>query len=334
MKKKLDYKELLTLGGVLTLICVIVAGIVSTVYITTADQIALNNAVSKDDLAVIMPESDSIEDMTAEFEANENIIEIYKALKGSEEVGYVYKTVVTGYKPELTTLVGIDKEGNVVAAKVTQSSETPGLGALVAESKYISQYTNKTTEAPFEVVKTPPAGDQEIQAVSGATISSTAVANAVNLAVKFHKENILGEEVVEEVKPEPTLENMYLTGDTLEAIDGELKTLVAKTGEEVTGYVVYAENAGFYPDKPITVAVGFDKATNKITNIMIINQDETPGIGNVIEEEGFSDLFKDKDAVEQEIEIYSGATLSSTGSFKAVNKAVEYYNTVLLQGGN
>lgn len=334
MKKKLDIKELLTLGGVLTIICVIVAGIVSTVYITTADQIALNNAVSAQDLAVIMPESDSIEDMTAEFEPNENIIEIYKALKGSEEVGYVYKTVVNGYKPELTTLVGIDIEGNVVAAKVTQSSETPGLGALVAEEKYISQFTGKSTQVPFEVVKAATSGDQEIQAVSGATISSTAVANAVNLAVKFHKENILGEEVVEEVKPEPTLENMNLQGDTLVEMEGELLTLVAKSGETITGYVVYAENPGFYPEMPITVAVGFDIATNKISNILIIEQNETPGIGSVIEEEGFSALFKDKEATEQQAEVYSGATLSSEGSYKAINKAIEYYNNVLLQGGN
>lgn len=334
MRKKMDIKELLTLGGVLTLICIIVAGVVSTVYITTADQIALNNAVSSEDLAVIMPESDSIEDMTADFEPNENIVEIYKALKGSEEVGYVYKTMVTGYKPELTTLVGIDKEGNVVAAKVTQSQETPGLGAVVSEEKFISQFTGKSTEAPFEIVKTSAAGDQEIEAVSGATISSTAVANAVNLAVKFHKENILGEEVAEEVKPEPTLENMNLAGDTLEEIAGDMITLVAKSGEEITGYVVYAENPGYYDDKPITVAVGFDMTTNKITNILIINQEETPGIGSVIEEEGFSALFQDQDAMEQEVQVYSGASLSSQGAFKAINKAIEYYNSVLLQGGN
>ncbi len=333
MKKRIDMKELLTLGGVLTLICVIVAGIVSSVYITTADQIALNNAVGPKDLAVVMPMSDTIKDITSEFEPNENIPQIFKALKGSDEVGYVYKTVVTGYKPDLTTLVGIDLEGNIIAAKVTQSQETPGYGSLVGEEKYISQYTNKTTEAPFELVKTTPSGDQEIQAVSGATISSTAVVNAINLAVKFHKENILGEEVAEEVKAEPTLENMNLTGDTLEEIDGEFKTLVAKSGEEITGYVVFAESNGYNPDMPITVAVAFDKPTNKILNIMVVNQEETPGFGDVIKEEGFSALFKDQDAVEQDIEIYSGATYSSEGAFKAVNKAIEYYNNVLIPGG-
>ncbi|NLB21225.1 MAG: FMN-binding protein [Clostridium sp.] len=333
MKKKLDIKELLTLGGVLTLICVIVAGIVSTVYITTAEQIALNNAVSSDDLAIIMPEGDTIEDMTGEFEPNENITEIYKALSGSEEVGYVYKTVVVGYKPDLTVLVGVSLDGNVVAAKISQSQETPGLGSLVAEDKFISQFTNKTTEAPFEVVKASASTDQEIEAVSGATVSSFAVANAVNIAVNFHKENILGEEVAEEVKPEPTIENMKLTGDTLEEIDGEMMTFAAKSGEEITGYVVYAENPGYYPEMPITVAVGFDLATDTISNILIVNQNETAGIGDVIEEDGFSALFQGKETIPQDIQIYSGATLSSEGSYKAINKAIEYYN-VTLKGGN
>lgn len=333
MSKKFDIKELLTLGGVLTLICVIVAGIISTVYITTADQIALNNAINSEDLAMVMPEADAIEDMTAEYEENENIPEIYKAVKGTEEVGYVYKTVVTGYSPELTTLVGIDNEGNIVAAKVTQHQESPGFGDGATKVEWISQFFDKSTAQPFEIVKNAPSAEQEIQAISGATITSNAVAGAVNMAVNFHKENILGEEVAEEVKPEPTLDNMNLTGDVLEEIDGDMLTLVAKTGEEITGYVVYAENPGYYDDKPITVAVGFDTATDTITNILIINQDETAGIGDVIEEDGFSALFKDKDAAEQEIQIYSGATLSSQGAYKAINKAIDYYNNVL-KGGN
>ncbi len=333
MKTKFDIKELLTLGGVLTLICVIVAGVVSTVYITTADQIAMNNAINAEDLAIVMPESDAIEDMTAEFEPNENIPEIYKAMKGTEEVGYVYKTVVTGYSPELTTLVGIDNEGNVVAARVTQHQESPGYGEGVAEEKFISQFTNKSTESPFEIVKNAAATDQEIQMVTGATISSNAVAGAVNMVVNFHKEFVLGEEVAEEVKPEPTLENMNLTGDTLEEIDGDMMTLAAKSGDEITGYVVYAENPGYYPEMPITVAVGFDLATDTISNILIVNQNETAGIGDVIEEDGFSALFQGKETIPQDIQIYSGATLSSEGSYKAINKAIEYYNNTL-KGGN
>lgn len=336
MKKKTDnlLLELVKLGAILTIICVVVAGIVAYVYESTKEQIALNNAINKDDLAVVMPEADSIEDVTADFEADETIVEIYKALKGSDVVGYVYKTKVSGYKPDLTTVIGMDMDGQVIAARVTQLSETPGLGARVQEEEFISQFSSKTPEGEFKVVKTAPAADNEIAAVSGATISSTAVTGAVNTVVKFHKANILGEEVTEEPKAEPTIENMLLTGDEMVEIEGEYKTFEVKTAGAVTGYIVYAASPGYYEDKPITVAVAFDNATKKITNIMVVEQNETQGVGNVIQEEGMAKLFQGKDAVEQERVVYSGASESSKGVFKAVNKAILYYNDVLMQGGN
>lgn len=334
MKKKNLLQELLFLGVTLTIICVIVGGIVAFVYETTKEQIAMNNKINAADLAIVMPESDSIEDVTTEFEVNDYITEVYKALKGSDVVGYVYKTTTSGYKPGLSTLIGLDNEGNVVAAKISQSSETPGLGALVAEDKFISQFAGKETASEFQIVKTEPAGADEIQAVSGATISSTAVASSVNEAVKFHKKNILGEEVVEAPKAEPTIENMRLTGDEMVETPGELKTFEVKTAGAVTGYIVYASNPGYYEDKPITVAVSFDAAAKQVKNIMVVEQNETQGIGTKISEEGFAQLFQDKPSEEMSVQVYSGASESSKGVFKAVNKAILYFNDVLMQGGN
>lgn len=334
MKKKSLVGELLTLGGTLMLICIIVAGIVAFVFTSTREQIAMNNAVNAEDLAVVMPESDAIEDLTAEFEEHEIIKEIYKATNGSDVVGYVYKMMIAGYKPDLATLVGIDNEGSVIAAKVTQSSETPGLGALVADDAFISQFTGKGTSESFQVVKGTPASDSEIQTVSGATISSGAVTTSINEAVKFHKENILGEEVAEAPVAEPTIENMNLSGDEMNEIDGELKTVEVKAAGEVTGYIVYAANKGYYDESPITVAVAFDTLTKTITNIMIIEQNETPGLGDVILDDEFAQMFQDKPSEEMSVEVYSGASESSKGVYRAVNKAILYFNDVLMQGGN
>ncbi|WP_312653013.1 RnfABCDGE type electron transport complex subunit G [Proteiniclasticum sp.] len=331
MKNKNILRELLTLGGTLTLICVIVAGIVAVVFNTTKEQIAMNNAVNAEDLALVMPESDAIEDVTDQYDEHEIIREVYKATSGTETVGYVYKMITNGYKPELGVLVGIDNEGNTIAAKITQSSETPGLGALVAEDAFITQFTGKETASSFQVVKTTPAGASEIQAVSGATISSTAVTSAINDAVKFHKENILGEEVVEVPVVEPTFENMKMTGDEMAEISGELKTLEVKTAGEVTGYIVYGSGTGYYEDKPIKVAVGFDNATETITNILIIEQNETPGIGDAILQEGLTELFQGAAAEEQATQVYSGASESSKGVYKAVNQAILYYHDVLMK---
>jgi electron transport complex protein RnfG len=133
---------------------------------------------------------------------------------------------------------------------------------------------------------------------------------------------------------EPTIENMRLTGDEMAEIPGDLKTFEVKTAGEVTGYIVYASNPGYYEDKPIEVAVSFDTATRQVKNIMVVKQNETQGIGTKITEEGFTTLFQDKASEEMSVQVYSGASESSKGAFKAVNKAILYFNDVLMQGGN
>ena len=288
VKKNSLGAELLKLGAVLTVICLVVAGVVAFVYESTKEQIKLNNMINKDQLAIVMPESDSIEDVTADYPVDDTIFEVYKALKGTDTVGYIYKTSVTGYKPELTTLIGLNNEGNVIAAMVTSHAETGGLGANVVNQAFIGQFTGKSTANEFKVVKTTPAAENEIESVSGATISSTAVATAVNTAVSSYKVNVLKAEA-------PVAE---------------------------------------FKEGPIKVAVAFDKESKKITNIMITEQTETKGLGDVIEDEEFSKLFQGKDAAEQEVQIYSGATFSSKGAISAINKAVGYFDEIMLQGGN
>lgn len=327
--------ELLSLGAVLTIICLVVAGIVAFIYESTKEQIKLNNMLNKDQLAIVMPESDSFEDVTAEYPVDETIFEVYKALKGTDTVGYIYKTKVTGYKPDLTTLIGLNNEGNVIAAIVTNHAETGGLGANIVNQAFIGQFTGKSTANEFKIVKTTPAAENEIQSVSGATISSTAVATAVNAAVSSYKVNILKAEApVAEVKEDPNIENMLLTGDEMVELPGAFKAFEVKTAGVTTGYIIYAESTGYSEDGPIEVAVAFDKASKKITNIMVTKQTETKGLGDVIEDEEFSKLFQGKDAAEQEVQIYSGATFSSKGAISAINKAVGYFNEIMLQGGN
>lgn len=327
--------ELLSLGAVLTIICLVVAGIVAFIYESTKEQIKLNNMLNKDQLAIVMPESDSFEDVTAEYPVDETIFEVYKALKGTDTVGYIYKTKVTGYKPDLTTLIGLNNEGNVIAAIVTNHAETGGLGANIVNQAFIGQFTGKSTANEFKIVKTTPAAENEIQSVSGATISSTAVATAVNAAVSSYKVNILKAEApVAEVKEDPNIENMLLTGDEMVELPGAFKAFEVKTAGVTTGYIIYAESTGYSEDGPIEVAVAFDKASKKITNIMVTKQTETKGLGDVIEDEEFSKLFQGKDAAEQEVQTYSGATFSSKGAISAINKAVGYFNEIMLQGGN
>lgn len=91
-----------------------------------------------------------------------------------------------GYGGNITLAVGIDLEGTILGVEVVEHSETSGLGSKVEEDPFKSQYLNKNVDS-FVVTKTGATADNEIDSVSGATISSDAVNNAVNAAIYIAK---------------------------------------------------------------------------------------------------------------------------------------------------
>lgn len=86
-----------------------------------------------------------------------------------------------GYGGSISMMVGVDEKLNVTGVSIMDSSkETPGLGANVGVSSFYGQFIGKTKD--ISVKKSSPKGN-EVEAVTGATISSQAVANGVNDAV-------------------------------------------------------------------------------------------------------------------------------------------------------
>ena len=83
-------------------------------------------------------------------------------------------------------LVGFDSElTHITGMTPTEHTETPGLGAKITEDEFRNQFNNKTLKANLVVIKSikpEDASEYQIAAITGATISSDAVAKAVNLA--------------------------------------------------------------------------------------------------------------------------------------------------------
>lgn len=104
--------------------------------------------------------------------------------KGGKTVGYCIKVEPSGYGGKISMMVGLDTELKVSGIKITSMSETPGLGAK-ADSEWINQFKGKSGK--LSVVKTGKAGENEINAISGATITSKAVTEGVNAAVDTAK---------------------------------------------------------------------------------------------------------------------------------------------------
>ena len=98
-------------------------------------------------------------------------------------LGTALTVVVKGYGGDMTILVGTDGQNAVTGVRLLSHTETPGLGTNAEKDVFLSQYTGKT--GALSVSRTSPC-DNEIQAITSATITSRAVTEGVNAALAFN----------------------------------------------------------------------------------------------------------------------------------------------------
>ncbi len=110
----------------------------------------------------------------------------YDALDEKGNVmGYVFSVTVKSYGGDLSAMVGISSETDkITGVEITAISDTPGLGMKVDSEDFLSQYIDRSGNIG---VNKNEKTDTEIQAVSGATISSKAVTEAVNQAFSAYE---------------------------------------------------------------------------------------------------------------------------------------------------
>ena len=103
------------------------------------------------------------------------------------EVGYVVtSTSKDGYGGAITVSVGIEADGTVSGIEFLTLAETAGLGMNADKPEWKGQYAGKNVDL-FTVTKNGASAENEINAISGATITSNAVTGAVNGAVYYVK---------------------------------------------------------------------------------------------------------------------------------------------------
>lgn len=102
-------------------------------------------------------------------------------------LGYVITVTSTeGSQANITLSMGVTMDGVLNGYATTAISETPGLGSKVADADFKAQFEGKSVET-FTVTKTGASSDSEIDALSGATISTRAVTNAVNAGLAYFR---------------------------------------------------------------------------------------------------------------------------------------------------
>ncbi len=106
-----------------------------------------------------------------------------------DDAGNTLGMVVTvtshaGYGGDITLSIGVTNEGVMNGYSITSISETAGLGMKAKEANFMDQFKNIAIST-LEVVKTSPESENQIEAISGATITSKAVTNAVNAGFAY-----------------------------------------------------------------------------------------------------------------------------------------------------
>lgn len=168
----------------LTLACFISGVIIAIVYFITNPVAQKNNEIVKEQ---------SMKELVKEasnFKAIKNKTEWYEAEKNNKAIGYIVQTESNGYGGPIKMLVAVDENCKVIDYTVLSNNETPGLGSKTLESKFKNQFDGKTIN--HLVVVKDSSDKDDIQAITGATISSRAVTNGVKEAVQEVKQYIGG----------------------------------------------------------------------------------------------------------------------------------------------
>ena len=120
-----------------------------------------------------------------------NIRSVHKA-----DIGFVVETVTYGYAGEITMLIGVNNDGKVTGLVVSDAHETFGLGGnALTDHEFLAQFLNKTGSFAigtagadaFSGATGEEATGEEIyvDGITGATVTSKAVARCVNSAVAY-----------------------------------------------------------------------------------------------------------------------------------------------------
>ena len=179
---------------ILTAFTLVIGVILGTVYGITKTPIdKANEQTKKEAYQAVFKDADAFnEKLVADAGYDDTIDDVEEAVdKDGNALGYVITvTAKDGSQGSITFSVGIQNDGTVNGYSITDISETPGLGMKAEEEDFYSQFQNKKVDQ-FTVVKQKPSSDDQIEAITGSTITSKAMANGCNAAI-YYFQNALG----------------------------------------------------------------------------------------------------------------------------------------------
>ena len=195
-KVDMDPKYIIKLTVTLFVTCVIVAGLLGLVNSVTCGPIAeINKAKTEAAMKAVVADPDNTEfsealentdAMSAAAKAAGGTLDsVYEVLVGGENAGYAIKVVASGSQGNIEMMVGVDAEGVVTGVSIVDNSETSGIGSKVMSNEPLSsgvgvldQFQGKSAAADGTLTV-----GKNVDAISGATVSSKGVTAGVNAAL-------------------------------------------------------------------------------------------------------------------------------------------------------
>lgn len=173
----------------------IIAGLLlGLTYEVTKEPIKVQQELKKSTaLQAVVTDADtfnSMENMAAEDMPG--VEGVYEAVSGSDVVGYAFEMTATeGYGGDISMMVGIGTDGTILGIDIVKHAETPGLGAKADEAEFKSEFEGEAAVDLTVVKVTPSDNEGEISSISGATITSQSVTNAVEVAISYYDTYIM-----------------------------------------------------------------------------------------------------------------------------------------------
>ncbi len=181
----------------ITLITVVAGLFLGIVHGVTAGPIAIQEEQAKQEAyESVFADAASFEDVTEEMQEDlqmsivdddfttTTIDEVMKALDASgEQIGYAFTvTNSEGYGGDIQFAIGIKDDGTLNAISILDISETAGLGMRADTDEFKDQFKDKQVES-FTYTKSGATEEDEIDALSGSTVTTNAMTNGVNAAL-------------------------------------------------------------------------------------------------------------------------------------------------------
>ncbi len=178
---------------IFTLITLVAGGLLGFTHEVTKEPIARQEQLAKEKaLSEVFEVASRYEQVETDAEAwsgaisdtgltEEEVTEAYRAESDNGNVlGYVLSGVSKeGYGGDIAFVMGVENDGTVTGISFLSLSETAGLGMNAQKPEFKEQFADKKADS-FTYTKDGAAAENEIDAISGATITTRAVTNGVN----------------------------------------------------------------------------------------------------------------------------------------------------------